>query len=374
MNRPINGRPEMRLGLALLITATAAADIAKGEVTIEQIERAWRDREARLTAGRISWVDRTHEFPGRKLGAPPADPAAEPATPAESDRRERTAEFVWSGDKTRYEFRGWIYSEIDSAFHPTRHASVAGGPHGSRHSFDTEGEGYVSGTIFTGDEMSDRGFVDLEPILLWARPLAACGSDIDLSEARIVDQDRREGDRAYVVIARPRGDRIDEWTVDPERDFTVRRYEVRQGDRPVVLTEIDYAPHEVARWVPDKWRARFWPGRRLASDTIGTFTAYSGAESVGADAFDLPFPEGAWVNDQGRDVSYIVLPGGSERIVTSDELRKGAKYPDLVRSPLGAAGAKSSFSVRKWLFRGALAVLLLSITISVIRKLRGAGK
>ena len=71
-----------------------------------------------------------------------------------------------------------------------------------------------------------------------------------------------------------------------------------------------------------------------------TVTSYHFGPNVRDSDFTIDFAPGTWVQDQsqpGEPIEYIQREDGSKRIILRDELRRGARYQDLVETETGKA-------------------------------------
>jgi hypothetical protein len=91
-------------------------------------------------------------------------------------------------------------------------------------------------------------------------------------------------------------------------------------------------------------------------------------ESIPIERFDIPFPPGTWVRDTRSNTQYITLEGGGERVITADELLRGATYSQIVSSEPGKAGLPPWYSgVRTWVLRVNVLLALLFVVLIVLR-------
>jgi hypothetical protein len=56
--------------------------------------------------------------------------------------------------------------------------------------------------------------------------------------------------------------------------------------------------------------------------------------------FQLEFPAGTWVYDTHRGEMYIASASGQKRIITKEELRRGATYEELLVTESGRAALR----------------------------------
>lgn len=319
LRRPVRATPR-GLGIAILVVGSIAPISTAADPHVDAIRAAWLRREADLESGRIEWVE-------RRLPPAGSAPGAERAQPIE-----RRCSFRWSGGKMAYSWSGSMMDERPEFRRrlPTVFRSVAGGAAGSRHLFDSDGTEYAHGSIRPGTELLDRGSTELDPILIWARPLHGDGGGIDLDDAALVPDDRqlaRPGELVLHVPRSPTSARL--IVVDPARDHAITRYVSLFNDRVTYDTRIELE-EGAGRWVPIRWWGQLEPG-------VDTYVEVGAPEiNVPIDEADfaLEFPAGTWVSDQVRPLEYIVLESGAERVIHRSELVGGAKYRDLAGDEL----------------------------------------
>jgi hypothetical protein len=154
--------------------------------------------------------------------------------------------------------------------------------------------------------------MQLLPILLSLRPKDPRGAGVDLKSCELLATKVRVEDRDCLVLRKVSGQRFDEWFVDPDRGFTINRYEVRVREDLKVRIDLTYHEGPNGTWLPSAWHSLFFAGGALLSDCNGTISSVTVNVPVAAEKFELAFPANTWVTDHLRKKSYLVRADGSE--------------------------------------------------------------
>ena len=174
-------------------------------------------------------------------------------------------------------------------------------------------------------------------------------------------------------MTRSRGVLVDEYAVDPGRDFLIARYEVLNQGKTIVSIDINYAAEPRVGWMPSAWHTIFLgPSGNLIIDHKGRVTACAVGERPDPSSFELPFPPRTWVRDDSLGESYIVKDDGGERRIAKGEMRPGITFNDLIKSEPGMAGVSRAPAWRSWTLTIAVGVFLASIMTLFVRRLRAA--
>jgi hypothetical protein len=178
------------------------------------------------------------------------------------------------------------------------------------------------------------------------------------------------------LIVRPRMSQ--EWEksywVDPSRDFLVLRVvSARRGYPPSSTLDISYVEDEEHGWVPSGWklvRTGGSPDRVFEQATV-RISHYEINPDVPKAEFQFEFPPDTAVTDHRSGTRYIARENGARRVVTREELGRGATSRDLVATETGDAALEDTggMSVR-WYYLVPGAVIVLLVAVIVRRRLR----
>ena len=217
-------------------------------------------------------------------------------------------------------------------------------------------DGAVSKMFF--DERTTRelhGFIEREPrnldydsytygpIALAFRPCDPDMGGLKLKLCRINPSLETVDGRPCVVLQSPR---MTLW-LDPRRDFVVAK--LQYGEGTGMSCDISYKEDESHFWVPVEWTTVvIWQrDNKPRQRTVAKVTDYKVNTDIPRSAFQFDFPAGTYVSDlreEGNDAieRYIVRPGGKKRLITKEEISRGAavNYQELLHTESGMARGK----------------------------------
>lgn len=201
---------------------------------------------------------------------------------------------------------------------------------------------YPIATLHDGDVYDDIENLHLYAILLCFRPfnqkfLAIDETGFILSkESAILD-----GKKMVVVILKSRI--IDDelkyeqiFWLDPEMDYTVRRYyKCLQGELTFQL-DINYKKNEKNLIYPNQWQFASLNSDggvdKLVKCTVSKAMVNKLPEGH---SFDLDFPVGTWVFEQKTNEMYLTMQNGKKRTILPEETAIGITYRQLLSSRPG---------------------------------------
>lgn len=167
--------------------------------------------------------------------------------------------------------------------------------------------------------------------------------------------------------------------VCPERDFSVVRYAAVDEaiGSPTLEFEIDHTlDAESGAWIPSRWTITTYGKEGPLEIETSTVEHYAINPQTLDEVFQLELPANTMVSDLRTGEDYIQRANGEKRIITREELVRGATYEDLVGSATGNAGLRRS-NERGWfslLLSYIWAVgLLLVVTAAVVAIRRRMG-
>ena len=316
-------------------------DSAAADPTIEDIQAAWRNRQAKLQSVRVQWNSvvvtpvGTHAGP---LGG---------AGPTQDVAHDRSTQMLLDGDKLRYSWTGfeWREQRDPPGFYPQAYVSASDGETSVALYRNSEGSNsktvHPVGFILDGPEHPDaRGNYHIETILLFARPLSpAFGFAGKPDRAPSLYFSALDGVRC-AVITEQFGRQFREIWIDPAKDCVIRRYVVYSTGKLSYEIEADYTAHPQVGWVPQAWRIHHWltAGDRPHVFESAEVTSLEINPPIEASEFLPAFPAGTVVRDARTDIDFLVKSDGGKREITREERRRNATYEEILQTESGEAG------------------------------------
>jgi hypothetical protein len=358
--------------------AVSRAAEQPGTITLAQIEKAWRDRAARVHSGKIAWKETRHLAKGaiERKGEPSPfgmRPAKDVDVPDQPVKHTYTREFAFDRGKLRHvsnepiwhESLGDFWDGADiAAFDGQVRTSLRPLPKGEK--FPAQGLiGHDAGIVLAD--------IAVMPVLWHFCPESRA---IDSLKRYSVTEERAKFDGADCVVLAEAPRRVSEvrgtmW-LEPKRGFIVRRWIDRLGS--VVFSQIDVFYRDDPQHGPVltgwKWLEQTQEGamRRLVEAEV-TRTELNQAIDPGE--FRVQFPPGTLVfelrseRSTDEEKTFFVLPDGTMRPVTRMELTRRVTPEMLAATKPGEAGLLQPRGSRT-LWITAIAVLALSIALVLL--------
>jgi thiol-disulfide isomerase/thioredoxin len=154
----------------------------------------------------------------------------------------------------------------------------------------------------SGDFLLKNREVDLTPLRLALRPFGPNG-DWSAENCRVVSDRAILGDVPCLKIQMDRLDHSEMWWVDPNRDFSVIRWERRQPNAPPLEVAIDVKQGSDHEWYPSRWTFNLLQdegGRPAFCEATVTHCAIN--EKLPPETFAAIPPAGARVFDVTADL------------------------------------------------------------------------
>jgi hypothetical protein len=128
-------------------------------------------------------------------------------------------------------------------------------------------------------------------------------------------------------------------TVDPDYDFAIVRYVLKNRGRLRVQVDISYRRDDESGFpVPTGWTSTSLSGTgEVRSAAVATVTHCTLNPRLEPDEFEITFPHGTLVDDRIANQEYIIREDGTNRRVTSAELRAGIPVERLLETEPGEA-------------------------------------
>jgi beta-lactamase regulating signal transducer with metallopeptidase domain len=334
--------------------AKTSAKAAKGPVpTIDQISAAWTARQKRVRTARLEW--KATEFIAKGTMPPPRgffgqDTASqptkrEPLPPVDVSLECSQAVFV-NGKMMRMDYEGdyWHPARGDLEQHfkvCTTDGEVA------KMFFDERTTHELHGFIDKGALNTECDAYSYRPIALAFRPCDRDMGGMAVKNGTIESGLEDVDGRACVVLSFAS---TTLW-LDPLRDFVVVRMRDEQNERTHRTWDISYREDPSHVWVPLEWKMVFILQDKVWGRTVAKVTGCTLNADIPRSVFQFEFPVGTSVSDlrkedEGNDAieRYIVRPGGKKRVITKEEIRRGAgaDYQELLRTESGKARANAA--------------------------------
>lgn len=328
----------------------------------DAIVQAWKARSERVRSGRFEWKQTCFYARGSNFSL---SAQAEPDPPQDVVFEIPKVVFVFAGAKICYETE-----QIDLS------SRLASKEPGSlyRSTYDTvtsmqflaqTGTGHPSGIVYGVNRYNDIENLVFRPLILTYRPAGSDSTQVDLKSVDIVSEAADVDGHACTYLTDAPSTSAStlsrSFWLDKSQGYVLVRYASKSNGRPYSQLDVSYSND--TRWgpIPAEWNVTFFlTDGTVANSVKATRTGYEINADLQEDTFRISFPPGAVVDDRRRDVRYLVQPSGQERIITSDEARRGASYEELMRTESGMAGRRDNSG---WVV--CLVALLLGIAIMI---------
>jgi hypothetical protein len=367
-------RPDIRWQIKLLLTTVLALSSAwvtaadpSTAITLDDITRAWTDREARLATAEANWKETVFHPRGSLFDSAELRGAGANRQPRVLPEQDTTVEvrcrLTVSGGSSRFERRGsqWLYDFAE--FGEREYVSVFG-------TLDLLGEGNTvkpeRGQFFSGvpGKLEPASFLRHDDVSPHAHDLSAFPASVAVRPAdpRLrrpgfegwqVMGERHLGRRPCVELERRTGryngsnaprERFTRLWLDAERDFALVQYEEGEDEQVYFQCALENSQHANGDWLPMSWRTssfRAVDPHDLTQQVDVAAVTWRFDEPLAADTFRVPKPLGTLVNDVGMRRSYRV--GDARGAASGAEAKASEPGPrrarELVWSILTGVGA-----------------------------------
>lgn len=156
--------------------------------------------------------------------------------------------------------------------------------------------------------------------------------------------------------------------VDDDGTYALRRLIRSFSGVPFQQIDVLESGVDSMAWVPRKWRVTALKQDGSVETILeSTVTTMRLNQPLGSETFELGFPAGTWVNDADEDLTYIIRPDGTRRIVTREDLLSGARYQELYTSETGT-DSRGRRAPGPWSFVVFGGVVVLAVGVSLARR------
>jgi hypothetical protein len=347
--------------LLALLALAADPTPATPTVTRDEIFAAWRARQGQIRSFHVEWEGEAFFAAGSMFWSPTAVHAAQgkklPPVPAEDTTftthfsldvdvvhgRVRFAGHrpMWHTETGYFLEHDFLNVSRDGLWFQYLGEEQGGSPLGRR------------GTIQKHPEAPDSTSADVWPLFLSAAPLHPVLRPLHaLDKWRVSDELASGGGRPGFVLelGEPRfasaasGGQLERLFVDSTIGGAIVRYVKQHGERTTQEIEIAYSDGDTTNpAMPKGWIARVYSminEPRLLRQERAVVSRIVLNETIPPERFELAYPVGAWVDDHTSGRQWIVRAGGGQRLITRDELTRGASHAELIATESGQAGLR----------------------------------
>jgi len=375
------------LAIAEALTFWFGASLLAGEtgsITLEQIERAWEERQQQFESGRIAWSATRFMAKGAIAGESKPDPFDAPAenaraVPPEDTRHEFACELKFDGNKLRYTHNAPQWVSPLKKFWQTEMVMIYDGQVSGRLASESFVESFPSqGRTKAGPSMI-TGLLAVRPVLQHFRPEAAA---IEYLKKWNVTAEREsfDGSSCIVLARRTFTGVVQSMWLDPDSGFTVRKWVNKYGS--VVRSQCDVFYNEDTQYgdVLAGWkRAEYSPDGTLRRSVDAKVTDMELNVALAPADFVVEYPADTLVVDETSSDTvsseetdtYLVLRDGERRPVTGAEMRREGLTPAvLAATKPGEAGGPQQRGASYWVWIATGVVLLSGCGIYAVRRWR----
>jgi hypothetical protein len=329
--------------------------VAAQQVNVDDVVGAWKARQGRTKSAWFSF-DEVEFIRARTVPNVPASQSGDRLVPEDDVTVKRSSRLVVSDGMMRYSYRGEVFNPDMGGVRNMQYISVCDGEicKNFHQNLDGEQENFpLSGFIREDTVHYDFDNRHIAPVLINLRPCNEKMGGVDLSTYKVGVRTARVGAHTCIVVepqTRSSKHREMAYWIDPVRDFIIMRIECAKVGRPPDWSiDIDYIENDDHGWIVSGWRVVSGTPSEIMQQLSVAVTGFGINESIADSEFRFDFPANTAVVDNRSGERYIARENGEHRIVTDDELRRGAKYRDLVSTESGEAAASPEDIKRRFM-------------------------
>ncbi len=317
--------------LAILVSLPSTTGHVWGQqaVTLEHIEKAWKEREERIRTAHFEWTESRTYGKGTMTGmAAKAKRSAVPAPyPPEDVIYTLRQQVSMDERRTRYVVDGYRFSGDEGEFTPGTYWSVfdgiaSGMYFGEATDRPTSNTNHRLGFITKIDRTENIHTRALWPVLVAYRPLLVTEHLLSPGQWRLTGEEGIIEGRTCVLLRKSLR-RIEAiWWLDPNRDCTVLRCQSAVDGSVCSTLDISYKQDSVHGYVPSRWSSTDLIASNMSFDTAatGNVTMFKLNAPIDDMVFTIQFPVDTWVEDGLAGTKYIIRENGEKRTITAEEL------------------------------------------------------
>ena len=348
-----------------LVAFSASIAAAKQQSQLDSVAKAWNARQGEIATLRFRWSERRVMAKG-SLNSTVTLAPGENLPPTDLVTTTPDHWLLLDGVKVSYKaYTPSTKTENDSRG-PWRSNIAYNGSVSKMYSPPRTGPGI--GTIFREAEFKEIENMNIRAILLAYRALHPGVLKMSLVQYTLQSKNAMVDGRPHWLLVEQSGGSLTRslW-LDPDRSFHVARYieEVNEpGLAPRLWCKLDvtYAADARHAWVPAGWTVIFLrPNGAMSRSIEASVTQYDFNQSIPTEEFELPFPVGTYVTDKRDGSAWIERSGGARRVITQEELKRGASYDDLLATESGSGGLPRAVVGWTWYLSGAALFVFLLV-------------
>lgn len=338
------------------------AAVAQPQRDLQQIIQVWKARENRVRSARFTWTESLTLTPGAVLGKEPS------SSPLQDDVTNRiNATLLFDGDRIRYNTEGPIWARDQEKFAPRQYSSAFDGEE-SKAFYSDNPDNHIHPLGFVKNEKTTQDIQNyhLMPLLLSYRALHPAMNWLKPEQFKDREKIAFLRDRNCVIVESQAKSRKYIFSVDPQRDYSVLRFEEIVSDKLSLRIDVDYSNDREHGWVPLAWNVAMFNTvtSKVREGVIGKMKTYSINVPIEKQEFQIVFPPGTEVVDRKTNQSYLVLEDGKKRIITDEERLRNATYEQLKETDSGMAGlTQPNLWLRRVMWASLLACLVTLVLI-----------
>jgi hypothetical protein len=333
--------------------------------SVGTIVSAWKSRTQQIETASIDWTEESEILPGSRVGRNQRehDDDLRPF-PAEPKRITVKNRLRLKGDRWSWSAEGDLWSPELEAFATAKQTWTYNGT-SILHLIDYLVPVDLSRAHDVGFVHQYRGkltvamFPQVTPLTNWLNPLQAGHGHFDDQEwipTSVVPRLTDAGTELYELVFRHRQGVVPDRLalVAGSLGYPVVSYS--PAARLQISTEYGFDDE----WgvIPKSWSfIRLLPDKvTLGDSTTAEVTKFELNQPVEDHEFDFTIPIDTLVSDfrdKEKPVMYIIKSNGGKRVITQEELQRGATYQQLIKSQVGyAPGTRTLYESIFWTFLG----------------------
>lgn len=338
------------------------------EATVGRIAQIWAGREARAKSCRVVWSE-TVTYPKGSPYIARTDPKNAPTTDVSIPG---TCKLLIAGDKSRYEYRGQMWSRKSHKLEPAEDIITFNGSRSANTVLQSPIIAAQQVTINKASESPQSRLPVLLPLWLSVKASIAA-KEIPIEKFAATGRKEKINNRLCHEfarnISRTARERI---FLDPERDYQLTRYGYYENNKLTIKLEVDYQPDPTLGWVPALWNFVLCNLKgTIMSSARCVVSAFETNVDAPASDFEPVLPIGArvWDLTSGKEMLSAILPSGEQgREIERVPGRPGPSYEELMAQP-----PQCGFWERIWPWiLGASGLLVVGLIVWWVRRDRSS--
>lgn len=310
---------------------------AKGdEVTIADIQEQWKQHQEKLKSFSFTW--NTTRFDRAGTLTDPLAAAAGKRIPEADKYTEFQRSLLYDRGSIRLTDQGEYYGPLKDGTDDFRDTSITFTWNGSHYNefYDADNH-YPNGNISRSEAAC---FNDAQFNWILKATCAKAPNRLNLTNYRVASTPSKDG-IDHIVLRKKKVSTLDivELWVQAKPPYLVTKLIAQAGGATVGWTEIGYRVDDASQLtIPQSMKYVFLdPDRKYKNLIESEIVSSSLNPETHPHDFEVSFPVGSLVVDDSVSPreSYILREGGEKRIISDEELLRGATYDQLLNS--GAA-------------------------------------